>query len=182
MQRCRMKGRLVDLDMVADAGGERETLSDGREVTVRPIRPGDGDALVEAFERLSARSKQLRFGSAPHALGASTLRHLIDSVDGVNHVAFAAFDDAARLVGVARILRYPDDPDTLDVGMVIADDYQDAGLGHVLGDLLATHRPRPAKRILTSVSADNSRVMSLLRSFGVTPEWSGTGVVIEIPE
>ena len=89
---------------------------------VRPIRPGDGDALVIAFEQLSAKSKQLRFGSAPHRLGAKTLRHLIDSVDGMDHVAFAAFDDAGRLVGVARILRYPHDPDPLDIGMVGPDD------------------------------------------------------------
>jgi RimJ/RimL family protein N-acetyltransferase len=171
----------MDVGIVTDEGGKRTTLRDGRQVLVRPIRAGDGDALVDAFERLSARSKRLRFGSPPNALGAKTLRHLIDSVDGINHVAFAAFDDAGRLVGVARILRYPDDPDTLDVGMVIADDYQDAGLGHVLAELLVAHRPRPASRILTAVAADNTRVISLFRAFGVTPTWSGAGMVIELP-
>lgn len=165
-----------------DIGGARVTLRDERQVVIRPIRPGDTAALALAFDRLSAQSKQLRFGSAPRTLGAAALRHLIDSVDGVDHVAFAAFDDAERLVGVARILRYPDDPDTLDVGMVIADDYQGAGLGHVLGYLLAVHRPRPAKRIVTTVAANNARVMSLFRAFGATPKWSSTGLEVELPD
>jgi RimJ/RimL family protein N-acetyltransferase len=169
-------------DVVTDIGGARVTLRDGRQVLTRPIRADDGVALAAAFRQLSARSKQLRFGSAPSTLGAAALRHLIGSVDGVDHVAFAAFDDDGRLIGVARILRYPHDPNTLDVGMAVADDYQGAGLGHVLGHLLAAHRPRPAKRILTSVASDNKRVMSLLHAFGATPIWTGAGIVIELPD
>jgi hypothetical protein len=158
------------------------TLRDGRQVMIRPLRAGDGAALSEAFDQLSATSKRLRFGSPPGTLGAAALRHLVDSVDGVDHVAFAAFDDGGRLVGVARILRYPDDPDTLDVGMTVADDYQGAGLGHVLGHLLAANRPRPAKRIVTSVAAENDKVMSLFRAFGAAPARSGTRIVIELPD
>lgn len=172
----------MGFDTVTDMGGAGVTLRDGRQVWTRPIRAGDGVALEEAFQQLSARSKQLRFGSPPRTLGTAALGHLIDSVDGVDHVAFAAFDDSERLVGVARILRYPHDPDTLDVGMVVADDFQGAGLGHVLGYLLAAHRPRPAKRIVTAVAADNERVMSLFRAFGATPRWSGAGIEIELPD
>jgi GNAT superfamily N-acetyltransferase len=142
--------------------------------------------MVSRWRRLSSSCRQGRNSCGSDRRAARSeplaLRHLIDSVDGVDHVAFAAFDDSGRLVGVARILRYPHDPDTLDVGMAVADDYQGAGLGHVLGYLLAAHRPRPAKRILTAVASDNKRVMSLLRAFGATPIWSGTGIVIELPD
>ena len=163
-------------------GPVRQRLRDGRSVMIRPLGPGDGAALLDAFEQLSARSKRLRFGSAPRALGAPALRHLIDSVDGVDHVALAAFDDSGRLVGVARILRDPMDPDTLDVGMAVADDYQGAGLGHVLSHLLAAHRPRPAKRIMTSVASDNTRVMRLFRAFGATATWTSAGIVIQLSD
>ena len=158
------------------------TLRDGRSVLTRPVRADDGEALVAAFRELSTRSKQLRFGSAPRTLGAAALRHLIDSVDGVDHVAFAAFDGSGRLVGIGRILRYPQDPTTLDVGMVVADDYQGAGLGHVLSHLLAAHRPRPAKRIMTSVASDNERVVRLFRAFGATMTWTPDGMVIELSD
>lgn len=155
-------------------------LDDGRPVLIRPLEPGDGVALAAAFAQLSARSRHLRFGSAPNSLGPVALRHLVDSVDGVNHVAFAAFTESGRLVGVGRILRDPLDPDTLDVGMAVADDYQGAGLGTVLSHLLADHRPRPAKRILTAVAADNPQVMSLFRAFGVAAVWTADGMLVEL--
>ncbi|HOZ60394.1 MAG TPA: GNAT family N-acetyltransferase [Nakamurella multipartita] len=167
---------------MTDRDGAPLTLRDGRQVRIRPVRAGDSAALAAAFGHLSARSKQLRFGSAPQTLSAAALRHLIDSVDGVDHVAFAAFDDAEHLVGVGRILRYPDDRDTLDVGMVVADDYQGAGLGQVLGQLLADHRPRPARRIVTAVASENRRVLGLFRAFGAAPTWTSAGVVIELPD
>lgn len=167
---------------MTDRDGAPLTLRDGRQVQIRPIRAGDGAALEAAFQHLSARSKQLRFGSAPQSLGPVALRHLIDSVDGVDHVAFAAFDDADRLVGVARILRYPHEPDTLDVGMVVADDYQGAGLGQVLGQLLAAHRPRPARRIVTAVDSENRRVLGLFRAFGAAPTWTSSGIIVELPD
>ena len=173
---------LMDPGRAADVGGARVTLRDDRQVLIRAIRPEDGVALAAAFRKLSARSKQLRFGSAPRILGTSALRHLVDSVDGVNHVAFVAFEtgDQGRLIGVARILRYPGDPDTLDVGMAVADDYQGAGLGHVLGHLLAVHRPRPAKRIVTQIAIGNDGPMRLLQALGGTPTRSGTRVVVEL--
>ena len=174
--------RIDGMGMVGDEGSTPVMLRDGRQVLIRPIRAGDGAALADAFQQLSANSRRLRFGSAPRTLGAAALRHLVDSVDGVDHVAYAAFDDSERLVGVARILRYPDDPDTLDVGMAVADDYQGAGLGHVLGHLLAANRPRPAKRIVTSVAPENEPVMSLFRAFGATATRSGSGIVIELSD
>ncbi|WP_041369065.1 GNAT family N-acetyltransferase [Nakamurella multipartita] len=173
------------VDRMTDRDGAPLTLRDGRQVQIRPVRAGDSAALAAAFGHLSARSKQLRFGSAPQTLSAAALRHLIDSVDGVDHVAFAAFDTvdgAEQLVGVGRILRYPDDPDILDVGMVVADDYQGAGLGQVLGQLLAEHRPRPARRIVTAVDSENRRVLGLFRAFGAAPTWTSAGMVIELPD
>jgi RimJ/RimL family protein N-acetyltransferase len=158
-------------------------LRDGRRVLLRPLLPTDRDALATAFERLSDESQQLRFGSVPHTLSAARLHHLVDSVDGVNHAAFAAFaqDDPGRMVGVGRILRYPDDPDSLDVGLTVADDYQGDGLGHVLVNLLAAHRPRPSRRVRTQIATGNDRAMALLSAFG-TPRRIGDGqIVIDFP-
>ena len=111
------------------------------------------------------------------------MRYLVDAVDGMDHVAFVAFaeNDPERLVGVARILRYPDDPESLDVGVTVADDYQGDGLGHVLVQVLAAHRPRPSRRVVTQIATGNDRAMSLLSAFG-TPRRIGDGqIVIEFP-
>ncbi len=173
-------------------------LRDGRLVHLRPVRHGDAPAVADAFHRLSDQSARWRFGSPPRALSAGALRYLVDGVDGVDHVAFAAFagdddgpgndagaDDIGgpRIVGIGRILRYPDDPDSLDVAITVADDYQGSGLGRALADLLAVHRPRPARRILTQIANGNDRALALLNSFGQTHRRSGDGdVVIEFEE
>lgn len=155
---------------------------------MRPLRRGDGPALAEAFLRLSDASVRARFGSPTRNLNAAALRQLVDTVDGVDHVAFAAFTQPVpgsdgELVGIGRILRYLDDPDSLDVAITIADDYQGSGLGRVLADLLAKYRPRPARRIVTQISAANERAMTLLGTFGPTPRRSADGeVVIDFPE
>jgi RimJ/RimL family protein N-acetyltransferase len=158
-------------------------LRNGRRVLLRPLLPTDRDALATAFERLSDESQQLRFGAVPHTLSAARLHHLVDSVDAVNHIAFAAFAEAdpERLVGVGRILRYPDDPDSLDVGLTVADDYQAIGLGHVLVNLLAAHRPKPSRRVLTQIATGNDRAMALLSASG-TPRRTGDGQIeIDFP-
>lgn len=62
-------------------------------------------------------------------------------MDGVDHVAFAAVDRSGRLAGVGGIQPDPGGPDTLDVGMAVADDYEGAGLGTELSRLLAALRP-----------------------------------------
>ena len=150
---------------------------------LRPFRSDDRDALATAYLRLSTESRQLRFGSAPRALSVAALHQLVDSVDGVDHVAFAAFAEAepGRLVGVARILRYPDDADTLDVGMTVADDYQGTGLGHVLADRLARHRPRPSRRIVTQIAHGNHVAMSLLSAFGSPRRVADGQIAIDLP-
>jgi RimJ/RimL family protein N-acetyltransferase len=157
-------------------------LRDHRHVLVRPVNSSDRDALATAFLRLSSESQRSRFGSAPRILGSAALRHLVDSVDGVDHVAFAAFaqHEPERLVGVARILRYPDDRESLDVGVTVADDYQGSGLGTVLASLLADHRPRPARRVITHVADGNHRAMSLLTAFGLPQRASDGRLFIDL--
>ncbi len=177
------------------------TLRDGRTVHLRPLRRGDSPAVADAFLRLSEQSARWRFGAPPRVLNAAALHWLVDAVDGVDHVAFAAFAtgdeqpsarsrpggaDGAhppRIVGIGRILRYPDDRDSLDVAITVADDYQGTGLGRVLADLLAAHRPRPARRIHTQIASGNERALALLGSFGPTHRRSGDGdVVIEFED
>ncbi len=162
---------------VLAADGAVITLRDARRVRVRPVRAGDGDALAAAYLRLSPQSQRQRFGSATRALGVTALHQLVDTVDGVDHVAFAAFQvqEPGWLVGVGRILRYPDEPDTLDVAITVAEDYRGTGLGRLLGGLLAAHRPRPARAIRTQIADGNKPAMALLAVFGGSPKRSVDG-------
>jgi acetyltransferase len=147
-------------------------LADGRRVRLRPLVPSDAEALQEAYERLSPQARTSRFGSPPVSLRGDTLSYLV-SADGVDHVAFVAVEDLPddgpqppRLLGAGRIMRYPDDPQSLDIGLTVADDVRGLGLGRALAAALARHRPRPARRILTAVDRTNEAALRLLAVFG----------------
>jgi len=62
----------------------------------------------------------------------------------------------------------------------VADDYQGSGLGTVLASLLADHRPRPARRVITHVADGNRRAMSLLTAFGLPQRASDGRLFIDL--
>ena len=67
-------------------------LSDGTAVRVEPFRPQDRaglrEELIRGFEQLSDHSRTSRFLSGTPRLTSAQLRHLVDDVDGIDHVAF----------------------------------------------------------------------------------------------
>src|SRR5215218_1571067 len=80
------------------------TLRDGARVRVRPIGPGDRDALVAAFDRLSPESRYRRFFGPVNELSPQVLDYL-SRVDHVDHEALVALDDEGAIVAVARYVR-----------------------------------------------------------------------------
>ncbi len=79
---------------------ERVVLRDGSTVHIRPIGPGDGEALAAAFEKLSAEARYRRFLAPVKHLDGTMLKYLTD-VDHVCHEALVAVEpDNGELVGV----------------------------------------------------------------------------------
>src|SRR3954453_9078215 len=106
-------------------------------IRIRPIRPGDADLIREGFEQLSARSRYQRFLGGKPYLTSTELRYLT-AVDHHDHEALVA---VARLrgqgIGVARYVRNADDPDSADLAVTIADQWQGCGVGGLLVNRLA---------------------------------------------
>src|ERR1700736_4583833 len=121
--------------------GHRVSLKDGGEVIIRPIEPEDKERLAQAYQRLSPESRRRRFLAAPARLTEEDLRYLSE-VDHRRHEAMAAFDpDTGDLVGVARYVRVPGDPETGEVAAAVIDDWQGRGGGTQLLSAL-TNRAR----------------------------------------
>ena len=115
---------------------EEHVLSDGRRVTVRPIRPDDAGALRAAFDRLSPESRYRRFLAGMAELSDAQLRYLTN-VDGENHVALVAIWQTPDLkeergVGVARFIRDASNPAVAEAAIVVADEMRRCGLGRIL--------------------------------------------------
>lgn len=98
--------------------------------------PSDREEVRERYESLSAETREHRFlASVPHLTDAM-LDHLVDEVDGIDHVALALVvigdDNVGRSVGVARMIRYRNEPEAADVAVTVDDAWQGRGVATAL--------------------------------------------------
>ncbi len=153
--------------MIAEA-----RLRDGSLALVWPLDPGDREALRAGFEQLSADARYHRFLTTVSRLSETLLHHLVDDVDGIDHVALALVvigaDHVGVPVGVARIIRYPDDPAAADVAVTVLDEWQGCGVASALLAELMRQRPAGVTRLVTTVTSDNTASLAMLRRLGPT--------------
>ena len=153
--------------MIAEA-----RLRDGTPALIWPLDPGDREAVREGFEQLSVDSRYHRFlATVPH-LSDAQLDHLVDEVDGVDHVALALVviddDHLGVPVGVARMIRYQQQPTAADVAVTVLDEWHGRGVATALLDELMRQRPAGITELVTTITADNEASLAMLRRMGRT--------------
>jgi RimJ/RimL family protein N-acetyltransferase len=164
---------------------EGVALKDSTTVRFRLVRPEDKPIFLEAWERLSPESRYRRFLTSKRALSASELRYLTE-VDAVDHLAFIALHGPPgreKGVGVARFVRLPGPPDTVEAAVVVTDDFQGKGLATELSArLLGAALERGFRRVLFEVLAENEPVRKLIRKFapGAIERPDGRTIDVEI--
>lgn len=142
-------------------------LKDGTAVTVRPIMPDDVDRLREAFETLSPESRYMRFLRPMNHLSDYETIYLTN-VDYHDHFAWVAIVDG-RGVGVARYIRTPDEPDTAEAAVIVADDWQRRGIASLLLGLLGeTAWEEGIRHFSALISAENVVVKESLQTIGAS--------------
>jgi len=158
----------------------RLVLADGGVVAVRPLVPGDRAELAAAVERLSERSRYLRFAAPKPRLTERELDHLV-AVDHHGSEALVAFDPATgRGIGVARYAPVPGAPRVADVAVTVADEWQGRGLGTaLLARLVARARAEGHVALRASVLAVNRASLALLRRAGFRLRENG-GTLLEL--
>jgi RimJ/RimL family protein N-acetyltransferase len=164
-------------------------LRDGTEAIVVPLVHANREALRREYENLSSVTRFRRFLSPVPALTDAMLDTLVDDVDGVDHVALVLLvltDDGTELpLGLARIVRYPDDPTAADLAVTVVDAWQDRGVATALLEVLMRQRPEGVVRIVTVVDSTNRASLAMLRRLGEVqvsePEWGTQQVVVELP-
>ena len=139
-------------------------LSDGTPVLVRPVQPEDKHLLVSGMDRLSERSRHLRFLTGIDRLSRSQLAYLTE-VDGRDHQAWGVLIDGEP-VGIGRFVRSPDD--TAEVALTIVDEWQRRGIGVLLLTVLAQEAEKVGITRFTFVALpENGGITALLARFGV---------------
>ncbi|QDG49600.1 GNAT family N-acetyltransferase [Persicimonas caeni] len=162
----------------------RETLGDGTQAVVRTLRHEDQDLLAQGFERLSDRSRYQRFLATKPRLSGRELEYLVD-VDRDNHVAVGALVEhpggEEEGIGVARFVRYEDQPEVAEVAVTVIDDYQGLGLGRLLlSYLVRAARERGIEAFRADCFTTNHRMRTLFEQIGPTEVIERAGPVITL--
>jgi RimJ/RimL family protein N-acetyltransferase len=110
-----------------------ERLHDGRQVTIRAIRPDDMGRMADALREMSPESLYRRTFSAKRTLSDDELRQLTE-VDFENVVALVAVineEAKGRIVGGGRFIRTGEGGTALksEVAFLIDDAHQGLGIG-----------------------------------------------------
>ncbi|HEU4335814.1 MAG TPA: GNAT family N-acetyltransferase, partial [Nocardioides sp.] len=160
---------------------EQVTLRDGTDAFVVPLERTDRAALVAEFETLSPESQRRRFLAPVRHLSDTMLDHLVDDVDGVDHIALVlcaeTSPDVYDPVALARMVRYADATDAADLAVTVKDEWQGRGVATTLLEVLVRRRPVGVDRIVTEVLQDNPASLAMLRRLGpVSLEDEGNGV------
>jgi RimJ/RimL family protein N-acetyltransferase len=148
----------------------RITLRSGHRVLLRALRPDDGPGLAEAFEQLSETSRYRRFFTAkPHLSEQSLAFH---------EALVAVAPGSGQLVGVARFIRNPREPDQAEVAVTVIDSWQRRGLGTALLRELAQRAAEEGIRHFTAeILAENRPMLTLAHRLGPA-ETAGHGSTV----
>jgi acetyltransferase len=139
-------------------------LDDARKVRIRPVECDDGRAVQAFVARLSPGTSRRRFFRPVKALTPSALARVVE-VDYTRSMSIVA-EAGGELVGLAEYVASPGEH-SADVAVVIADEWQGAGLGRVLlGALLMHAANQGLARLRGEALADNAPILALTHRFG----------------
>jgi GNAT superfamily N-acetyltransferase len=143
-----------------------EILSDGDTVTIRAIRPDDGEPLAEHFSSLSEDSRYRRFFGLRHGFGPDELERLT-APDYPSHIALVATIENENgdkiIIGDGRGVAVPDQPGVAELALSVSDSYQGRGVGSILlRHLLHCARAAGFNKLASDVLASNTPAMRFL--------------------
>ncbi len=140
-------------------------LRDGSTVRIRPVTPGDRDAILAMLRSLSPESRELRFFSRATDLEGEADRAVeCDGVGSVGLVAVTGLD--SRIVAQAGY--YGRVGDGAEVAFAVADELQERGIGTILlGQLSELAERNGVGPFEALVSPENARMIEVLRESGL---------------
>lgn len=163
--------------------GEQVRTHDGRELSLRPIEPGDVAAIQRCFTRLSPDEVRRRFLHAMSELPIPMAQQLC-RIDPVRETAYALMDEstpAAEMRGVGRI--YLDEAtDTAEFSVLVEHAWSRIGLGALLMQRLVDDcRRRGLYELWGYVLLENRPMLQLCRELGFSrrmlPDEPGTALI-----
>jgi RimJ/RimL family protein N-acetyltransferase len=148
----------------------RLRLHDGREVRMRAVVEADTPEIVQAFERLSADSRYLRFMQHKERLSDAALQRGVHPRPGreFTFVATIPAADGIDIVGAAQYVCADEVNDqTCEFAITVAEDWRGSGLARALLASLLRRARRDGYEVMEgSVIAENIAMLRLAQKLG----------------
>jgi len=149
------------------------TMKDGREVTIRPIRPEDEPNMAEFHRTLSDRTVYLRYFTSLKLSARIAHERLLRICFGDYDramVLVAEIDGRAtgepRIIGVGRLNKLRE-RDEAEVAVLVADAYQNQGLGsQLLSRVVQIARDEKLSRVSSEMLRDNLAMQVMSKRLG----------------
>jgi RimJ/RimL family protein N-acetyltransferase len=136
-------------------------------VSVRRLQNGDRSAILEVFERMSERSRRLRFHGPKPVLQEAEVEKLADVGHSGREAVTAVDLVTGDIVGTARFVRDQGDPRSAEVAFEVVDSCQSHGVGgRLIAELGSLARVAGIERFSASVVPGNEAALALLRRAG----------------
>lgn len=150
----------------------RWKMNDGSDVTIRPIRPEDEPLMVNFHGTLSEASIRSRFFHMQKLDTRIAHERLIRKcfIDYDREIALVAERRSPEtgqqeLLGIGRLKR-EENPRDAELGILVTDRYQAAGLGtEILGRLIDVARRENINRVVATILSENQAMLKLARRF-----------------
>lgn len=157
-------------------------LPDGSDVLIRPIRPEDAEMEQEFVRKLSPESKYFRFMESLHELPQELLVRFtqLDYSRDLAFIATTKKEGQEIELGVARYITNPD-AESGEIGMVVADEWQNKGVGtKLMSCIIEAASERGFTMLEGDVLANNPKMLHLMTKLGFTlrNKPDETGIVI----
>jgi acetyltransferase len=151
---------------------EHYQLTNGMNITIRPIRPEDAFLEKNFFHRLSERTKYFRFMQALQELTPEMIVRFTQ-IDYDREMAFVAVTDEENMpseLGVGRYLMNPDG-NSVEFAVVVADDCHCLGIGsRIMKTLMQTAKLKGIAFIEGEILTVNEPMLSFVKKLGFTIE------------
>jgi RimJ/RimL family protein N-acetyltransferase len=136
-------------------------------VSLRRLRGGERQPVLDVFEGLGERSRRLRFLGPKPVLARHEVDHLVD-VGCCGREAVAAVEvSTGRTVGIARFVREGEGSTTAEVAFEVVDAWHGRGVGaRLASELGRLARSAGITHLRATVAHGNAPALALLRRLG----------------
>lgn len=159
-------------------------LGDGRDITIRPIRPEDAEIEQDFIRGLSSQAKYFRFMRSLNELTPEMLIRFTQ-IDYDREMAFIATTRDRKTekeiqIAVGRYVANPDGK-TCEFALVVSDAVHRHGIGHrIMMALMESAKRRGLRTIEGEVLSNNEPMLHLMRRLGFTVRTSREDTGIQI--